>query len=89
MDAFFSEADYREYLYVMAEWCNRCKVQPLLLLIPNLRELLAGDLSAEEYETLRRHERTGRPLGSADFTEKVEKMTARVLRRQKPGPQKQ
>ena len=27
LDTFFSEADYREYLYLMAEWCNRCKVQ--------------------------------------------------------------
>jgi putative transposase len=29
MDTFFSEADYREYLSLMAEWCNRCKVQVL------------------------------------------------------------
>ena len=27
MDTFFSDGDYREYLYLMAEWCNRCKVQ--------------------------------------------------------------
>jgi len=27
MDTFFSDADYREYLYLMAEWCNRRKVQ--------------------------------------------------------------
>ncbi len=42
-----------------------------------------------EYETLRRHERTGRPLGNADFVEKVKKLTARVFRRQKSGPKKQ
>ncbi len=195
MDTFFSEADFREYLYLMAEWCNRCKVQvwsycllsnhvhlivvpetedglrraigeahrrytryinlqkgwkghlwqgrfgsfpldeqyliataryielnpvragivkkpenykwssaqahlqgeddilvkvePLLAIIPDWRELLASDQPAEEYETLRRHERTGRPLGNADFVEKVENVTARVLRRQKPGPKKQ
>jgi putative transposase len=65
------------------------KVEPLLSIIPDWRELLASDLSKEEYETLRRHERTGRPLGSADFVEKVEKQTARILRRQKPGPKKQ
>jgi putative transposase len=194
MDTFFSEADYREYLYLMAEWCNRCKVQvwsycllsnhvhlivvpetedglrraigeahrrytryinsqmewkghlwqgrfgsfpmdeqyliataryielnparasivkkpedykwssaqahlqgeddilvkvaPLLSIIPDWRELLASDLSEEEYETLRLHERTGRPLGSDDFVEELEKRTARVLRRQKPGPKK-
>jgi len=27
MDTFFSEGAYREYLSLMAEWCNRCKVQ--------------------------------------------------------------
>lgn len=27
METFFAEADYREYLYLMAEWCNRCEVQ--------------------------------------------------------------
>ncbi len=195
MDTFFSEADYREYLYLMAEWCNRCKVQvwsyclmsnhvhlivvpetedglrraigeahrrytryinfqkgwkgylwqgrfgsfpmdeeyliataryielnpvradivkkpedyrwssaqahlqgeddilvkvePLLSIIPDWREMLASDLSEEEYDTLRLHERTGRPLGSDDFVEEVEKRTARVLRKQKPGPKKQ
>ena len=27
MDTFFSDADYCEYLSLMAEWCERCKVQ--------------------------------------------------------------
>jgi putative transposase len=27
IETFFSEADYREYLNLMAEWVNRCKVQ--------------------------------------------------------------
>ena len=26
-DTFFRDADYREYLYHMAEWCNRCGVE--------------------------------------------------------------
>ena len=26
-ETFFSDNDYREYLYLMAEWCNRCKVK--------------------------------------------------------------
>jgi len=194
MDTFFSEADYREYLSLMAEWCNRCKVQvlayclmtnhvhlivvpestdglrraigeahrrysryinfqkgwtghlwqgrfgsfpmdeqylitaaryielnpikagivkkpedykwssakahlqgendilvevePLLSIIPDWQELLSGDLSVEEYEILRRHERSGRPLGSDGFTVRLEKLTSRVLRRKKPGPKK-
>jgi len=195
MDTFFSDADYREYLYLMAEWCNRCKVQvwsyclmtnhvhlivapesedglrraigeahrrytryinfqkgwtghlwqgrfgsfpmdeqylittaryielnpvkakivknpgdykwssapahlqgeddilvkarPLLEIVPDWQELLASDLSVDEYETLRQHERSGRPLGSDDFMTKVENLTARILKRQKPGPKKQ
>ncbi len=194
METFFSEADYREYLYQMAEWCNRCKVQvwayclmpnhvhliavpesedglrraigeahrrytryinfdkgwkghlwqgrfasfpmdeqyliataryielnpvksgivkraedykwssakahlqgeddilvkvkSMTTMIPDWRELLSSDLSEEEYETLRRHERSGRPLGNAGFLTRLERMTARVLRRQKPGPKK-
>jgi putative transposase len=194
MDTFFAEADYREYLYLMAEWCNRCEVQvwsyclmtnhvhlivvpksedglrraigeahrrytpyinfqkdwkghlwqgrfssfpmdeqyliataryielnpvkagivnkpekykwssaqahiqeeddvlvkagPLLKLIPNWHELLASELTEEEYEILRRHERSGRPLGSDNFLAKLEKITSRVLTRQKLGPKK-
>ena len=194
METFFSEADYREYLYLMAEWCNHCKVQvwsyclmpnhvhliavpesedglrrgigeahrrytryinfqkgwkghlwqgrfgsfpldeqyliataryielnpvkagivkkaeaykwssaaahlqgeddilvkasPLLEIIPDWQELLSSDLTDEEYDILRRHERSGRPLGSDAFLAKLEKITSRALKRQKPGPKK-
>ncbi len=194
METFFSEADYREYLYLMAEWCNRCRVQvwayclmpnhvhliavpesedglrraigeahrrytryinfqkgwkghlwqgrfgsflldrnylitaaryielnpvrakltkkpeehkwssavahlqkeddilvkvePLLEIIPNWRNFLSGDLTEEEYKILRSHERTGRPLGSDAFLQRLEKLTGRILRKQKPGPKK-
>jgi len=43
------------------------KVEPLLKIIQDWQELLSGDLPEEEYETLCRYERTGRPLGSGDF----------------------
>ena len=194
LETFFSDADYREYLYLMAEWCNRCKVQvlsyclmpnhvhliavpesedglrraigeahrrytrhvnfqkgwkghlwqgrfasfpmderymlataryielnpvkagivkrpeeyrwssakahltgeddilvkvgPLLGIIPDWQGLLASDVSEEEYETILSHERSGRPLGAADFVGRLEKMTSRLLRKQKPGPKK-
>ncbi len=194
METFFSEADYREYLYLMAEWCNHCKVQvwsyclmpnhvhliavpesedglrrgigeahrrytryinfqkgwkghlwqgrfgsfpldeqyliataryielnpvkagivkkaeaykwssaaahlqgeddilvkasPLLEIIPDWQELLSSDLTDEEYDILRRHERSGRPLGSDAFLAKLEKITSRALKRQKPGPKR-
>jgi len=41
-ETFFSVADYREYLYLMAEWCNRCKVQVWsYCLMPNHAHLIA------------------------------------------------
>ena len=64
------------------------KVGPLLGIIADWQGLLTSDLSEEEYKTLRRHERSGRPLGSDDFLSKLEKLTSRVLRKQKPGPKK-
>jgi len=194
METFFQDADYREYLYLMAEWCNRCKVQvwcyclmtnhvhliavpksedglrraigeahrrytryinfkkgwkghlwqgrfgsypmdeqymittaryielnpvkagivkhpgdykwssarahleggddllvkaePLLSIVPDWQGLLSSELAEEDRETLRRHERTGRPLGSEGFVEKIEQLTSRVLKQQKPGPKK-
>ena len=49
------------------------------------KDFLAGGLEPDEAELLRRHERTGRPLGEAGFIEHLEKALRRVLRRQKPG----
>lgn len=42
LETFFAESDYREYLYLMAEWCNRCKVQiRSYCLMPNHVHLIA------------------------------------------------
>ena len=40
---------------------------------------------AEELAALRRHTRTGRPLGSESFVEKISTLLGRDLRKQKPG----
>jgi len=64
------------------------KAGPLLAIAGNWQELLASDLAEQEYERLRRHERSGRPLGNDTFLAKLEKMTTRVLRKQRPGPKK-
>ena len=40
-------------------------VEPLLALVDDWRSFLAGGLSEDEYEELRKHERTGRPLGNS------------------------
>jgi hypothetical protein len=39
-----------------------------------------------EFELMRRHERTGRPLGEDGFIEGLERLVQRTLRPQKPGP---
>ena len=194
MQTFFSNSDYREYLYLMAEWCNRCnvevwsyclmpnhihlivvpetedslrrsigeahrrytryinfqkgwkghlwqsrfssfpmdeqhllaasryielnpvraklvknpedfkwssckahlknendilvKVKPLLELIPNWKNFLNTYPSEDELQTLRLHERTGRPLGDENFINHLELLTSRTLKRKKPGPKK-
>ena len=59
------------------------KVEPLARLIGNWRELLASDLTDKEYETIRRHERTGRPMGDVSFLGMLEKLTGRFFQRQK------
>jgi len=52
------------------------------------REFLSLAVSEKEMEELRRHERTGRPLGTDRFVEKLEDELGRVLRIQKPGRKK-
>lgn len=62
------------------------KVSPLLGLVGNWEEFLSQAAPLDQMKELRRHEHTGRPLGSEGFVEKLEKGLGRVLRRQKPGP---
>jgi len=65
-------------------------VTPLLQMVDDWAGFLSGGLSEQEYRTLRRHERTGRPLGSKKFVDLLEKMLGRRLTGQKGGrPQKQ
>jgi len=64
------------------------KVEPLSAIVRNWRDLLKTDLTEDEKETIRRHERTGRPAGSAGFLSRLEKMTKRRLTKQKPGPKR-
>ena len=49
-------------------------------------EFLRGGLDPDDVEAMRRHERTGRPMGSAGFVERLERILGRALRPQKPGP---
>jgi putative transposase len=61
------------------------KVQPLLRMVDDWRQFISDDVSDEEYELLQRHERTGRPLGSTSFIERLEKKLSRILTPQKGG----
>ena len=62
------------------------RVAPMLERVDDWREFLAEGLSHAEAEELRRHERTGRPLGSESFVARLEGLLGRILRPQKPGP---
>lgn len=52
------------------------------------KKFLDFDVQAQEIELLRKHERTGRPLGADAFIEKMEFLLNRKLKPQKPGPKK-
>ena len=64
----------------------RGKVAPLLELVPNWVTFLSAECSDTESEVMRRHERTGGPLGDDDFIKKLESALGRSIRRQKPDP---
>ena len=49
-------------------------------------EFLSAEMTTGEVTAMRKHERTGRPLGDPAFLERVENSLGRVLRRGKPGP---
>ena len=58
---------------------------PLTKMIDDWASFLAAGTDPQEQERLRRHERTGRPLGSKRFVKKLEKALGRALRPQKGG----
>jgi len=62
------------------------KAAALLERIGEWGPFLAGGLREEQAEVLRRHERTGRPLGGAMFVRGLEAVLGRMLSRGKPGP---
>jgi len=62
------------------------KVHPLLDLFGNWGKLLSHPIKEKNAEEIRLHERTGRPLGTKQFTDALEKMVGRVLTPGTPGP---
>jgi putative transposase len=62
------------------------KTAPLLAMVGDWRTLLSLPADDDEIDTLRRHQRTGRPLGDDAFVDHLETILGRPLRRRKPGP---
>jgi len=61
------------------------RTTPLLDIVGDWRTFLAGGLDREQVESIRHHERTGRPLGDDSFVTMVEHALGRVLRPRKAG----
>ncbi len=61
------------------------RVAPMLKRVKDWRQYLAEALEADEAELLRRHERTGRPLGAAAFLTRIEQTLGRNVRPAKAG----
>jgi putative transposase len=61
-------------------------VLPLLAMVGEWRSFLSSSAGDEAVVAIRKHERTGRPLGNEIFVEKLELITNRALKRRKPGP---
>jgi putative transposase len=61
------------------------KVAPLLGLVNDWRSLLQSGMTDHEAVLIRRHERTGRPLGEEGFVSRLESRLGRVLHPLKPG----
>ena len=62
------------------------QVQPMLDSVGDWTAYLAMDFDEAELAAMRCHERTGRPLGTPDFIERLEQHLGRYLHKQKPGP---
>ncbi len=60
------------------------KVSPLLALVSDWQAFLASG-KEQLFDAVRKHERSGRPLGGEDFEQKISQLVGRDLRRKKPG----
>lgn len=60
-------------------------VAPLLAMVADWRALINSGLGEEELGEFGEHSRTGRPLGSKAFVERLQHLVGRMLRPQKAG----
>ena len=61
-------------------------VAPLLGLVADWPAFLMDGLADDDAETIRKHERTGRPLGAEAFVERLEGLLGRPLKPARRGP---
>lgn len=61
-------------------------VAPLLEMAGKWGPFLRRGMTNDEHRTIRKHERTGRPLGDDRFVASLERSLGRTLKKQKPGP---
>jgi putative transposase len=61
------------------------RTEPLLARCHDWYDYLTQQFPAEQWDALRKHERTGRPLGSDAFVSDLERSTGRCLRPQRRG----
>jgi len=59
---------------------------PLVSEVSDWRGFLAGEEAEDVLHQIRRHARTGRPLGGPDFVVDIERRLGRILAPCKPGP---
>lgn len=62
------------------------QVEPMMSRVDDWGAYLARDVAEAESTALRRHERTGRPLGDQGFIERLESRLGRFLRKRRSGP---
>jgi putative transposase len=63
------------------------KTGPMLKIIQSPWDsFLKSDIQTDEIDDLRKHERTGRPIGEPSFIESLETLLDLSLKRQRPGP---
>ena len=65
---------------------NLVTVKPMLDRIPDWEAYLSSAALGDTSESIRRHSRSGRPLGSTEFIKILEQQTGKILTPKRPGP---
>jgi putative transposase len=72
--------------HVAGEDDRLAKAAPLLGLVTDWKGFLCAEAPEDDLGPLRRHERSGRPLGRESFVAALERRLNRTLQRGRPGP---